>query len=51
MLLNEMKLIFLPELKKFFLSGLSLEEASILIKETVKSSFIGVESFYYFNEC
>ena len=37
--------IFLPELKKFFLSGLSLEEASILIKEAVKSSFIGVEAF------
>ena len=37
--------INVPEIGKLFLSGLSLESASSLIKAKVKSSYIGVEAY------
>lgn len=37
--------VSIPEIGKIFISGLSLEEASSLIKAKVKDSYIGVEAF------
>ena len=37
--------IFIPELKKINISGLSLEEAIKIIKNEIKTSYIGVEAY------
>ena len=37
--------MFIPELKKINISGLSLEEATKIIKNEIKTSYIGVEAY------